>query len=114
MKKIYLELNRDYFGPDAVVDSEIAIEWARIPHFYYNFYVYQYATGISAALSLAEKVLAGDVKARDAYLSFLKGGGSLFPIDLLKMAGIDMTSSKPVEAALRRFDSLVDELEKAL
>lgn len=114
LKKIYLELNRDYFGPDAVVDSEIAIEWARIPHFYYNFYVYQYATGISAALSLAEKVLAGDVKARDAYLSFLKGGGSLFPIDLLKMAGIDMTSSKPVEAALRRFDSLVDELEKAL
>lgn len=111
LKEIYHQLNVDYFGPDAFVDEEIRIEWARIPHFYYNFYVYQYATGISAALSLAEKVLGGDPEARDNYLSFLSGGSSLFPIDLLKLAGVDMTTPEPVEAALRKFDSLLTELE---
>ncbi len=112
LKEIYLQLNRDYFGPDATIDNEIAIEWARIPHFYYNFYVYQYATGISAALSLAGKVLGGDTHARDNYLSFLKGGGSLYPIDLLKLAGVDMSSPEPVQATLRKFDSLVTQLEQ--
>ncbi len=111
LKELYHQLNVDYFGPDAVIDAEIDVEWARIPHFYYNFYVYQYATGISAALSLAEKVLSGDQTAQENYLSFLKGGSSLFPIDLLKMAGVDMTTSSPVEAALRKFDSLVTEFE---
>ena len=114
LKELYLKLNQDYFGPDAHIDSEIAIEWARIPHFYYNFYVYQYATGISAALSLAEKVLAGDTRASDNYLSFLKGGGSLFAIDLLKLAGIDMTSTSPVEAAIRKFNSLITEFESLI
>ena len=100
------------FGPEATIDPEVAIEWARIPHFYYNFYVYQYATGISAALSLAEKVLQGDEQARDHYLAFLKGGSSLFPIDLLKLAGVDMSTPAPVQAALRKFDALLDELEQ--
>lgn len=111
---MYLQLNRDYFGSDVVLDPQLAIEWARIPHFYYNFYVYQYATGISAALALAEKVLYGDKLAAENYLNFLKGGGHLFPVDLLKLAGIDMTSSSPVESALSKFDLLVSELEKLL
>lgn len=114
LKEIYLNLNKDYFGPDAIIDSEIQVEWARIPHFYYNFYVYQYATGISAALSLAEKVLSGDLDARESYLTFLKGGSSLFPIDLLKLAGVDMTTPAPVQAALRKFDSLLSELESLI
>ena len=111
LSEIFFQLNQDYFGPDATIDPEIAIEWARIPHFYYNFYVYQYATGISAALALAEKTLQGDTHARDNYLSFIKGGGSLFPIDLLKLAGVDMTTPEPVQATLRKFDSLVTDLE---
>lgn len=111
LKEIYYQLNAEYFGPDAFIDDEIRIEWARIPHFYYNFYVYQYATGISAALSLAEKVLAGDPGARDNYLAFLSSGCSLFPIDLLKLAGVDMTTPEPVQAALRKFDSLLTDLE---
>ncbi|MCC5831715.1 MAG: oligoendopeptidase F [Chlamydiales bacterium] len=114
LKDLYFRLNADYFGPDAFVDEEIRIEWARIPHFYYNFYVYQYATGISASLSLAEKVLAKDPGARDNYLAFLSGGSSLFPIDLLKMAGVDMTTPHPVQSALRKFDSLLTELESLL
>ncbi len=111
LKEIYFQLNVDYFGPDATIDEEIQVEWARIPHFYYNFYVYQYATGVSAALSLVEKVLSGDQTARENYLAFLSGGSSLFPIDLLKLAGVDMTTPEPVQAALRKFDSLLTELE---
>ncbi len=112
LKELYAKLNADYFGPDAVIDEEISIEWARIPHFYYNFYVFQYATGISAAITLAEKVIVGDEQACDNYLSFLNGGCSLFPIDLLKIAGVDMTTPHPVEGALRRFDALVTEFQK--
>lgn len=111
LKELYYQLNIDYFGPDVIIDKEIDIEWARIPHFYYNFYVYQYATGISAALSLAEKILDGDTQAQENYLSFLKGGSSLFPIDLLKLAGVDMTTPHPVQAAIRKFDTLLNELE---
>lgn len=111
LKEIYLKLNADYFGPETFIDPEIAIEWARIPHFYYYFYVYQYATGISAALSLAETILKGDEQARENYLTFLKGGNSLFPIDLLKLAGVDMTTAAPVQATLRKFESLLAELE---
>lgn len=114
LKKEYMELNKKYFGEPTFVDEEISIEWARIPHFYYNFYVYQYATGISAALALSEKVNAGSMDEREAYLSFLKGGCSRYPIELLKIAGVDMTTPKPVEAAIHKFSSLVDELEKLL
>ncbi len=114
LKEEYHQLNRRYFGPSTIIDSEINIEWARIPHFYYNFYVFQYATGISAALALADKVVNGHEKDRDAYLSFLKGGSSKYPIDMLKMAGIDMTSPAPVKAAIQTFDRLITELEELL
>jgi|694.fasta_scaffold25629_5 oligoendopeptidase F len=114
LKEIYRHLNEQYFGSEAFIDSEIDIEWARIPHFYYNFYVFQYATGISAALALADKVLREGDQARDAYLSFLKGGSSLYPIDLLRVAGVDMRSPEPVEAAIRKFSGLVDQLENLI
>ncbi len=110
----FLKLNRKYFGEETVIDPEIAIEWSRIPHFYYNFYVYQYATGISAALALSEKVNNGGDQEREAYLSFLKGGSSQYPIELLKKAGVDMTTPKPVEAAIKKFSNLVDQLEELL
>ncbi|MFN0065700.1 MAG: oligoendopeptidase F [Chlamydiales bacterium] len=112
LKEMYLKLNQDYFGPDVYVDEEISIEWARIPHFYYNFYVYQYATGISAAMALSEKVIAGDDKTRKDYLTFLSSGGSLFPIDLLKLAGVDMNSPRPVQATIAKFNQLLDKLEQ--
>lgn len=111
LKKEYRELNAAYFGPDVVIDDEIAIEWARIPHFYYNFYVYQYATGVSAALALASKVTEGGSKEREAYLSFLKGGSSAYSLDLLEKAGVDMRQSAPVEAAIKHFDELVSQLD---
>lgn len=114
LREEYRKLNADYFGPDVVIDQEIEVEWARIPHFYYNFYVYQYATGISAALSLAERVKNGGDKEREAYLNFLKGGSSKYPIDLLRDAGVDMRSPKPVEMAIDKFSSLVDEMEREL
>lgn len=114
LKKEYKELNDRYFGESTFVDEEISIEWARIPHFYYNFYVYQYATGISAALALSEQVNAGSMEEREAYLSFLKGGCSRYPIELLKIAGVDMTTPKPVEAAIKKFSNLVEELDKLL
>lgn len=110
----YLKLNQFYYGKEIADDPEIAVEWARIPHFYYNYYVYQYATGISAALSLAEKVTQGGEKERNAYLSFLKAGSSLYPIDALKLAGVDMTTSAPVKQAIERFDRLLDALEKEI
>lgn len=111
VKEKYFQLNKDYFGPEMTIDDIAAIEWARIPHFYYNFYVYQYATGISAALSLAEKILKGEKGAKENYLAFLKSGGSLFPIDLLKIAGVDMTKPHSIEGILRSFESLVSEFE---
>lgn len=114
LKEEYRKLNARYFGSAAVIDQEIEIEWARIPHFYYNFYVYQYATGISAALALAEQVVNGGDKERLDYLSFLKGGCSKYPIDLLKMAGVDMTTPEPVHLAISKFRSLVKELEDLL
>lgn len=114
LKKEYMELNKRYFGDITHVDDEIAIEWARIPHFYYNFYVYQYATGISAALALSERVNAGSMEEREAYLSFLKRGCSRYPIELLKIAGVDMTTPAPVEAAIHKFGALVDQLEDLL
>jgi oligoendopeptidase F len=114
LKNIYLKLNAHYFGNSACIDQDIGMEWARIPHFYYNFYVFQYATGISAALTLAEKVLHGNAADRDAYLSFLKGGSSLYPIDLLKKAGVDMRSPEPVQTAISRFGDLTHQLAKLM
>ena len=111
LSQIYLELNQKYFGPDMEKDEEIAYEWMRIPHFYTPFYVYQYATGYSAAVALSAKILKEGKPAVDAYMSFLKGGESKDPIDLLKMAGVDMTTEKPVADALALFGELVAELE---
>ena len=111
LSQMYLELNQKYFGPDMEKDEEIAYEWMRIPHFYTPFYVYQYATGYSAAVALSAKILKEGKSAVDAYMSFLKGGESKDPIDLLKMAGVDMTTEKPVADALALFGELVTELE---
>ena len=107
----YLRLNQIYYGTDIELDPLLASEWARIPHFYYNFYVYQYATGISAALSLADRVLQGGAKEQEDYLKFLKSGGYHYPLDALQMTGIDMQSVKPVKQAIERFRCLVDQLE---
>ena len=107
----YRRLNEMYFGPDMVVDDEIAMEWARIPHFYYNYYVFQYATGYSAAIALSRKILAEGESAVKDYIGFLSGGCSKSPIDLLKGAGVDMTGPEPVNQALKLFGELLDEME---
>lgn len=106
----YAQLNADYFGPSIEVDEQITLEWARIPHFYYRFYVYQYATGFAAAIALSQRILEQGEQAREDYLGFLSGGCSLPPIDLLRGAGVDMSTPEPVEAALSQFDELIDEL----
>jgi len=107
----YRRLNEAYYGPDIVVDDEIAMEWARIPHFYYNYYVFQYATGYSAAIALSRKILHGGDDTVQNYLDFLAGGCSKSPIDLLKDAGVDMTGPEPVDQALQLFGRLLDEME---
>ena len=110
----YRRLNEEYFGPDMVVDDNIAMEWARIPHFYYNYYVFQYATGYSAAIAISRKILKEGEPAVKDYLNFLSGGCSKSPIDLLKGAGVDMTEPKPVEDALQLFGELLDEMESLI
>ena len=107
----YLALNRLYFGPNMVSDAQIALEWARIPHFYYNYYVFQYATGFSAAVALADRILREGEPAVADYKRFLSGGSSTDPISLLKLAGVDMSTPAPVDAALAMFGELVDELD---
>ena len=107
----YRRLNEAYYGPDIVVDDRIAMEWARIPHFYYNYYVFQYATGYSAAIALSRRILKEGESAVKDYLGFLSGGCSKSPIDLLKGAGVDMTGPEPVNQALQLFDELLDEME---
>ena len=108
----YLALNKLYFGPDMVSDPQIALEWTRIPHFFYNYYVFQYATGFSAAVAIADRILTLGESAVADYKKFLSGGSSTDPISLLKIAGVDMSSPAPVNAALKLFGELVDELEK--
>jgi oligoendopeptidase F len=110
--KKWHELNKTYFGEEMVIDEEIDIEWARIPHFYSDFYVYQYATGYAAASAFAKSILDGNEEAVEKYIGFLKMGGSKYPIDILKDAGIDMTTSKPLEATINRFNELLDMLEE--
>lgn len=105
------ELYTRYNGSAFVMDEKFEINWCRIPHFYYNFYVYQYATGMSAAIALSQRILAGDTDARDAYLRFLSRGNSDYSIDLLKDAGVDMTSPEPIEAATRLMEQLLDEID---
>ncbi|MED1944308.1 oligoendopeptidase F [Brevibacillus formosus] len=112
LSTIYRELNVAYHGPDMVVDSEVDLEWARIPHFYRGFYVYKYATGFSAATSLSKQILEEGQPAVDRYLQFLKGGSSDYPLNLLKGAGVDMTSPTPIAEALSVFKELLEELEQ--
>lgn len=107
----YHALNKLYFGPDMVSDDGIALEWARIPHFYYNFYVFQYATGFSAAVAIADRILSEGESAVADYKKFLSGGCSTDPISLLKIAGIDMSSPDPINAALKLFGELIGEME---
>ncbi len=110
--KTYYDLNQQYFGSDMVLDKEIALEWARIPHFYNPFYVYQYATGMSAAIALSRKIMKEGEKGVADYMKFLTGGGSKDPIALLKLAGVDMTGKEPVESALQLFKELLDQMEE--
>lgn len=111
----YYALNQKYFGDEIVLDEEIGLEWARIPHFYYNYYVYQYATGISAAAALTDQILEEGQPAVERYINnFLKAGSSDYPIEVLKAAGVDMTTKAPVEAALRQFERVLDEFEALL
>ncbi len=114
LSKTYYDLNKKYFGEDMVIDEDISLEWARIPHFYYNYYVYQYATGFSAATALSKQILEEGEPAVERYLEFLKAGSSDYPINVLKKAGVDMTSAKPIEEALKVFEEKLDEMEKLL
>lgn len=108
--EIYRDLNAMYYGNAITVDDNIALEWARIPHFYYHFYVYQYATGFAAAIALSQRILNEGPTAREEYLNFLKGGSSKPPIELLRGAGVDMMNTEPITHALAQFDSMIDEL----
>lgn len=114
ISRVYYDLNKLYFGEEMVSDKEIAMEWARIPHFYTPFYVYQYATGFAAAIALSGRILKLGEQGVQDYMKFLTGGSSKDPIELLKLAGVDMTQKKPVEDALAMFAELVEELDKLI
>lgn len=112
--KKYYELNQDYFGSNTVVDKEIAYEWEKVPHFYYHFYVYKYATGISAACHIVEGILSGDEAKRDAYLKMLANGCRENPLNTLKIAGVDMTDNEVYESAIRMFADTIEEFRNEL
>ena len=115
LNETYLELNKRYFGDEIVIDEEISYEWARIPHFYYNYYVYQYATGISASAALSQQIMEEGEPAVRRYIdNFLKAGSSDYPIEVLKAAGVDMTTKEPVLKALDQFEAVLDEMESLL
>ncbi|OMP67093.1 oligoendopeptidase F [Domibacillus epiphyticus] len=115
LSEAYYELNKKYFGGDMVIDEEIGLEWARIPHFYYNYYVYQYATGLSAAIALSSQILKEGQPAAERYINeFLKAGSSDDPIDVLKRAGVDMTAADAIESACKVFEQSLEEMEKLL
>ncbi|MBO5283513.1 MAG: oligoendopeptidase F [Lachnospiraceae bacterium] len=112
LTKVYYDLNCKYYGPDMVSDPEIGVEWARIPHFYYNFYVYQYATSFSAAVAIARSILKEGAPAVERYKKFLSGGCSQPPVELLKIAGVDLTTAQPIQDALEVFGQVIEELEE--
>ncbi len=114
LSEMYRDLNRKYYGNSIVIDEEVDIEWARIPHFYYNFYVFQYATGFSAAIDFSERILNKEECALERYKTYLKSGSSDYPLEILKNAGIDMTTKKPIENALKLFKDLLDEMESLI
>ncbi|KAB2953326.1 oligoendopeptidase F [Heliorestis acidaminivorans] len=111
LKGSYKQLNQDYYGPNMIIDEEIDVEWARIPHFYNNFYVYKYATGFAAATALTKQILEEGDSAVQRYLEFLAGGSSQYPLDLLKIAGVNMESTEPIKESLQLFEQLLKELE---
>jgi oligoendopeptidase F len=110
----YKKINELYYGPNVIVDDEIAMEWARIPHFYYNYYVFQYATGYSAAVAFSEQIIKEGKPAVERYVNFLKSGSSDYPINVLKKAGVDMTTEEPVNNAMKLFAKLVDEMDRLI
>jgi len=117
LAKLYLDITKKYYGHDrkiCIVDDYVAHEWSYIPHFYRDFYVFQYATSFTASSALAEKVKAGDPEAKTRYLAFLSAGGSKYPVDLLKDAGVDMTSDEPLDLTIRKMNQIMDEMEKIL
>ena len=114
LDKAYGEIMRKYYGPDYVHDDLVNSYWIRIPHFYYNFYVYKYSTSFCAATNIARRIKDGEAGAVDAYLSFLKGGSSKYPVDMLKMARVDMTTAQPINDAMKRFESLLEQTEELL
>jgi oligoendopeptidase F len=117
LAKLYLDITRRYYGHDqgvSVVDDYIAHEWSMVPHFYRDFYVFQYATSFTASEALAAKVKSGDASATKRYLTFLSSGGSKYPIDLLKDAGVDMTTDEPLDLTIKRMNEVMDEMEKLL
>lgn len=114
LSSMYHDINVKYFGEDMIIDSEVDMEWARIPHFYYNYYVFQYSTGYSAAIALSQKLLKEGEEAVTKYKNFLKSGSSEYPIDTLKKAGVDMTTAEPIEKALKVFEGLLDEMESII
>ncbi|HEY4640327.1 MAG TPA: oligoendopeptidase F [Thermoanaerobaculia bacterium] len=117
MDKLYADITRQYYGHDkgvCIVDDYVNHEWAMVPHFYRNYYVFQYATSFTASQALSEKVLAGDKAATQRYLTFLSAGGSKYPIDLLKDAGVDMTTSEPLQLTVKKMNRIMDEMEKIL
>jgi oligoendopeptidase F len=117
LAKLYLDITKRYYGDTegvTVVDDYIANEWSYIPHFYRDFYVFQYATSFTAAEALSSKVLTGDKAATDRYLHFISSGGSKYPIELLKDAGVDMTTDEPLNLTIRKMNAVMDEMEKLL
>ncbi len=114
LSETYRALNELYYGSDVVMDDHIAVEWARIPHFYYNYYVFQYATGYSAAVALSQGILEEGEPAVKRYIDFLKSGSSDYPINVLKTAGVDMTTKGPVDGAMKLFRELVEEMDKLI
>jgi len=117
LDKLYLDITRRYYGHDqkiAIVDDYIAHEWSFVPHFYRDFYVFQYATSFTAAEALSAKVLSGDKDATKRYLTFISSGGSDYPVNLLKTAGVDMTTDEPLDLTIRKMNAVMDEMEKLL
>jgi oligoendopeptidase F len=115
--ELYLDITRKYYGHDkgvCIVDKEISYEWSYIPHFYYNFYVFQYATSFTASAALSEKVLQGDKEATKKYLNFLSSGSSQYPVELLKASGVDMTTAEPFDLTMRKMNRVMDEIEQIL
>ena len=110
----YYKLNLDYFGPNVVVDDEIKYEWERIPHFYYNFYVYKYAIGLSCACYIVDNILNKKEYALENYLKFLSSGGSDYPINELKIAGIDVTKKDVIESAIKMFDNFIEQFKELM